>query len=38
MEVGGVIQYESEVQYFKFCFSFKIYHTQLHLLVFRHMP
>ena len=34
MNVGGVIQYEPEVPYFKHCFSFKIYHTQLYLLVF----
>ena len=27
MEVGGVIQYEPEVPYFKYCFfSFKIFH------------
>ena len=28
MEVGGVIQYEPEVPYFKHHFSFKIYHPR----------
>ena len=33
-----VIQYEPEVPYFKYCFSFQIYHTLLYLrLVVRQM-
>ena len=39
MKVGGVIQYEPEVPYFKHCFSFKMNHTLLYLLLFvRQMP
>ena len=39
MKVGGVIQYEPEVPYFKHRFSFEIYHTPLYLSLFvRRMP
>ena len=39
MKVGGIIQYEPEVPYFKHHFSYKIYHTPLYLPLFlRQMP
>ena len=39
MQVGGVIQYEPEVPYFKHHSFFKIYHTPLYLPLFvRQMP
>ena len=39
MKVGGIIQYEPEVPYLKYRFSFKIYHTPLYLILFvRQMP
>ena len=39
MKVGGVIQYEPEVPYFKHCFSFKIYNIPFYLILFvRQMP
>ena len=34
MKVGAVFQYESDIPYFKHSFSFRIYHTQLYLLLF----
>ena len=37
MKVEGIIQYEPEVPYFKHCFSFKLYYTQLYLLFVRQM-
>ena len=34
MKVGGVNQYEPEVQYFKHRFAFKIHHIYLYLILF----